>query len=139
MNAHDETEIDNLPFEEYSQVMAERGAAEFGNLNKPKLSFKEIVASDMTFTQIEAEYGEETAINSGIARDPDTWDVDGRRLCARPAFFQGLCQDYGELYHANVSVTTDTYAHSLPGWQKQAAEVVCEGDGGIKIRHDVRQ
>ena len=74
MNAHDETEIDNLPFEEYSQVMAERGAAEFGNPNKPKLSFKEIVASDMTFPQIEAEYGEETAINSGIARDPDTWE-----------------------------------------------------------------
>ena len=73
MNAHDETEIDNLPFEEYSQVMAERGAAEFGNPNKPKLSFKEIVASDMTFPQIEAAYGEETAINSGIARDPDTW------------------------------------------------------------------
>ena len=53
--------------------MAERGAAEFGDPNKPKLSFKEIVASDMTFTQIEAAYGEETAINSGIARDPDTW------------------------------------------------------------------
>ena len=84
MNAHDETEIDNLPFEEYSQVMAERGAAEFGDPNKPKLSFKEIVASDMTFPQIEAEYGEETAINSGIARDPDTWDVDGRRLRPRP-------------------------------------------------------
>ena len=24
--------------------------------------------------------------------------------------------------HANVSVTTDIYTHSLPGWQKQAAE-----------------
>ena len=23
--------------------------------------------------------------------------------------------------HGNVSVTTDVYAHSLPGWQKQAA------------------
>ena len=72
MNAHDEPDIDSLPFEEYAQVMAERGAAEFGDPNKPKLSFKEIVASDMTFPQIEAEYGEETAINSGIARDPDT-------------------------------------------------------------------
>ena len=74
MNAHDETEIDSLPFEEYAQVMAERGAAEFGDPNKPKLSFKEIVASDMTYSQIEAEYGEETAINSGIARDPGTWE-----------------------------------------------------------------
>ena len=26
------------------------------------------------------------------------------------------------LGHANVSITTDIYAHSLPGWQKQAAE-----------------
>ena len=73
MNGYSETDIDYLPFEEYAQVMAERGAAEFGDPNKPKLSFKEIVASGMTFTEIEAEYGEETAINSGIARDPDTW------------------------------------------------------------------
>ena len=74
MNGYDETDIDNLPFEEYAQVMAERGAAQFGDPNKPKLTFKEIVASDMTYSQIEAEYGEETAINSGIARDPDTWE-----------------------------------------------------------------
>ena len=74
MNGYDEVAIDNLPFEEYAQVMCERGAAEFGDPNKPKLTFKEIVASDMTYSQIEAEYGEETAINSGIARDPDTWE-----------------------------------------------------------------
>ena len=74
MNDQNDIDIDNLPFEEYAQVMAERGAAEFGDPNKPRLSFKEIVASDMTFPQIEAEYGEETAINSGIARDPDTWE-----------------------------------------------------------------
>lgn len=73
MNGYDEVDIDNLPFEEYAQVMCERGAAEFGDPNKPKLTFQEIVASDMTYSQIEAEYGEETAINSGIARDPDTW------------------------------------------------------------------
>ena len=73
MHIYTEIDIDNLPFEEYAQIMCERGAAEFGDPNKPKLTFKEIVASDMTFAQIEAEYGEETAINSGIARDPDTW------------------------------------------------------------------
>ncbi len=73
MNGYDEVDIDNLPFEEYAQVMCERGAVEFGDPNKPKLTFQEIVASDMTYSQIEAEYGEETAINSGIARDPDTW------------------------------------------------------------------
>ena len=74
MNDHDKIDIDNLPFEEYAQVMAERGAAEFGDPNKSKLTFKEIVDSDMSYSQIEAEYGEETAINSGIARDPDTWE-----------------------------------------------------------------
>ena len=74
MHNYDETDIDNFPFEEYAQVMSERGAAEFGDPNKHKLTFKEIVASDMTYSQIEAEYGEETAINSGIARDLDTWE-----------------------------------------------------------------
>ena len=31
MNDHDETDIDNLPFEEYAQVMSERGRAAIGN------------------------------------------------------------------------------------------------------------
>ena len=85
MNSYDENGIDNLPFEEYAQVMAERGAAEHGDPEKPKLSFKEIAASDMTFAEIEAEYGEETAINSGIARDPDTWEwTDEDFARARP-------------------------------------------------------
>lgn len=74
MIIRNEPDIDSLPFEEYAQVMCERGAAEFGDPNKPKLTFQEIVASDMTYSEIEAEYGEETAINSGIARDPDTWE-----------------------------------------------------------------
>ena len=89
MNDYDETDIDNLPFEEYAQVMCKRGAAEFGDPNKPKLTFQEIVASDMTYRQIEAEYGEETAINSGIARDPDTWmwtDEDFARALSYPEF-----------------------------------------------------
>ena len=36
---------------------------------------EQIAASDMTFAQIEAKYGEEVAINVGIARDPDTWEL----------------------------------------------------------------
>ena len=28
------------------------------------------------------------------------------------------------LGHASVSVTSDIYAHSLPGWQKQTAEAI---------------
>ena len=45
-----------------------------------------IAASDMTFDQVEAKYGEEVAINVGIARDPDTkelTDEDFARM--RPA------------------------------------------------------
>ena len=51
-----------------------------------KQTFEELVASQMTFEEIKAEYGEEVAINVGIARDPDTPELDEewfRR--ARPA------------------------------------------------------
>ena len=92
MNNYDEIDIDNLPFEEYAQVMVERGAAEFGEPNKPKLSFKEIAASDMTFAEIEAEYGEETAINSGIARDPDTWEWTKEEFARGRPFTKALAQ-----------------------------------------------
>ena len=30
------------------------------------------------------------------------------------------------LGHSNVSITTDIYAHALPGWQKQAADAFAE-------------
>ena len=64
-------DIDNLPFAEYAALMAEIGAKKYGNPDTPKLSFEDLASSDMTFSEIEAEYGEETAINAGIARDPD--------------------------------------------------------------------
>ncbi len=39
------------------------------------------------------------------------------------------------LGHANVSITSNIYAHSLPGWQKQAAvdfeEAMMDADSGI--------
>ena len=51
-----------------------------------KLSFDEIVASPMTFAEVEAKYGEETAINVGIARDPDAPELDDDWFArARPA------------------------------------------------------
>ena len=62
---------DNLPFAEYAAIMAERGAEQYGKPGVPKLSFEELVASKLTFDEIAAQYGEETAINVGIARDPD--------------------------------------------------------------------
>ena len=37
----------------------------------------------MTFHEIAAKYGEEAAIQAGIAADPDTWELDMSK--ARPA------------------------------------------------------
>lgn len=73
---NENADIDSLPFAEYAALMAEIGAKKYGSPDRPKLSFEELVSSDMTFSEIEAEYGEETAINAGIARDPDTKELD---------------------------------------------------------------
>ena len=77
MSNHTDAALDNLPFHEYASIMAARGAAKHSNSDTPKLTFEELVESDLTFAEIEAEYGEETAINAGIARDPDTWELTG--------------------------------------------------------------
>ena len=40
----------------------------------------------MTFDEIAAEYGEEAAIQAGIAADPDTWEVTEEDIAQmRPA------------------------------------------------------
>lgn len=57
------TKGDRLPFAERAQ----RLLTEAGFMRK----FDDLVSSGLTFKQIEATYGEETAINVGIARDPD--------------------------------------------------------------------
>ena len=88
MNIHADAdaELDKLPFVEYARIIAERGATQFGNADKPKLTFDELVASDMTFAEIEADYGEETAINAGIARDPDNPELTAEDFARmRPA------------------------------------------------------
>ena len=63
--------LDALPFAEYAAIVAEEGAKQYGKPGSPKLSFEELVASKLTFNEIKAEYGEETAINVGMAQDPD--------------------------------------------------------------------
>jgi len=76
MSNHTDADLNKLPFYEYARIMAERGAAEHDDSDTPKLTFEQLAASDLTFVEIEAEYGAETAINAGIARDPDTWELN---------------------------------------------------------------
>lgn len=68
--------LDSLPFEKHADIMAEWGAKERSLAAAQRLSFAQLAASDMTFTEIEEKYGEETAINADIARDPDTFELD---------------------------------------------------------------
>ena len=48
-------------------------------------TFDELVASPKSFEEIEAEFGEEVAINVGIARDPDAPELGDDWFRARPA------------------------------------------------------
>ena len=52
----------------------------------PQEVWDQLVSSDLTFVEIEEKYGEEVAINAGIARDPDTVVLDEDFFAnARPA------------------------------------------------------
>ena len=79
-------DVDKLPFKEYARIQAEKGAREYLPPDKPWLTFDELVASELTPEEIETQYGEETSINVGIARDPDTFELDAQWFArARPA------------------------------------------------------
>lgn len=86
IDINDTDYLDSLPFKKYADIMAEWGAKERGLAAAQRLSFAQLAASDMTFTEIEEKYGEETAINAGIARDPDSFELDADWFArARPA------------------------------------------------------
>ena len=57
------TERDRQPFAERAQRLLYEGGFTEG--------FNDLVSSGLTFTEVKVMYGEETAINVGIARDPD--------------------------------------------------------------------
>lgn len=72
--------------------------------------------TDLTFDEIESQYGEETAIAAGIAADPDTVEIDSDWLArARP--------------------TDEVLSEVLPGWRasrhqgSSTTEAVSAGSG----------
>ena len=132
---NENAELDKLPFAEYAALMAEIGAKQYGSPDIPKLSFEELVTSDMTFDEIEAEYGEETAINTGIARDPDTKELTAEDMARmRPALeivpdlveksLRRRCKENPSAReYVTVPIDNDLLSHFLdeagPDWHKR--------------------
>ncbi len=94
--------------------------------------FSEVVASKLTFSEIAAQYGEEIAINVGIARDPDNPEWTAETLArSRPAIevhphlvaqdLRRRRQQEGlSKWEVSVELDIDLLAHFLdggPGWE----------------------
>ena len=71
MSTPADTDRDRLPFTEYAQAALVKAAQQRGHADAPNLSFEELTATALTFDEVAAQYGEETAVNVIIARDPD--------------------------------------------------------------------
>jgi hypothetical protein len=71
MSTPADTDRDRLSFTEYAQGALERAAQQRGHPDTYEFSFEELAATAMTFDAVAAQYGEETAVNFIIARDPD--------------------------------------------------------------------
>ena len=93
----------------------------------------ELAATSKTYRQIEAEYGEEVAINVGIARDPDIFEItDAMFALARP--MREVDPEFLEWWRrnkdnmppakewANIPIDYDLLDHfrnAGPGWHKR--------------------
>ena len=66
-----DTDRHRLPFAEYAQAALVKAAQQRGHADAPNLSFEELAATALTFDEVATQYGEETAVNVIIARDPD--------------------------------------------------------------------
>ena len=97
----DEIDILHLPFLEYARCAEARDAEAVGKVGLPWLMFDELVTSDMTEVQIEAEYEEETAINVGIAREPEdpewwgTWENASQAIQVVPHIVEAYLHAQG--------------------------------------------
>ena len=94
----------------------------------------ELAVSALTFSEIAEKYGEDTAISVGIARDPDTFELDDAWFArSRPAIEvhphlvaqsrrrrhkqEGLSK-----WEVSIELDIDLLAHFLeagPGWQER--------------------
>ena len=95
----------------------------------------ELAASAMTFREIEKKYGEEVAINVGIARDPDAPEITEEQFAQmRPALevvpdlveksLRKRCQEQpGGKDYVTIPIDNDLIQHFLdaagPGWHRR--------------------
>ena len=102
-------------------------------------TFQEIVDSPLTFQEIEAQWDEETAINAGIARDPDSpeWteedftrarpavEVDGLlvKLTRRPRGKQKLPTKERITIRIDADLV-EHYRATGPGWQSRINKIL---------------
>ena len=71
MSVDNNDDIMDLPFYEYNRLATKRHAEKHADVGIRWFTFDELVASSMTEIEIQAHYGEEIAVNVGIARDPE--------------------------------------------------------------------
>ncbi len=116
-----------------------------------EIDLKAADIAGLTFDEIEAKYGEEAAINAGIAADPDAFEADAEWFAkARPAievdpeFVKAAmeAQERGERIPARVFVTVEVdldiaerlgYNYDDENWQKRVNDALREvvfGEGG---------
>ena len=93
-----------------------------------------LASSELTFSEIAEKYGEDAAINVGIARDPDTEEMTAEMFKrARPAIevhphlvAQSLRRRHKQeglsKWEVSIELDIDLLAHFLedgPGWQER--------------------
>lgn len=82
-----------------------------------KLSIEEIAASGMTFEEIAAEFGEETAIQVGVIRDQDTLEL-------------------GQDWFQRARPATEVVPHVVERWRRTRGKQKAPTKEAISIRLD---